>query len=112
MLGRREELEGEGAQLSSGQRNTPYWQGRKRRMEEWVLVPTDEEEAGMGQLGLVQTEPWLAAAVAAHSSALLSFFVVPSCFLHPDPNHHAAAAKNLRTAAADIGIEGVGFLLV
>ena len=69
-----------------------------------MLVPTDEEEAGMGQLGLVQTEPWLAPAVAAHSSALLAFLVVPFCYLHPSPNH--------RTAAADIGIVGVGSLQV
>ena len=69
-----------------------------------MLVPIDEE-AGMVQLAdLVQTEPWLAAAVATHSSALLAFLVVLICFLLPDPNHC--------TAAADIGIEGVGFLLV
>ena len=77
-----------------------------------MLVPTGEKEAGTGQLGLVQTEPWLAAAVAAHSSVCLSFLSVPFCFLLPDPNHHAAAAENLCTAAAGIGIEGVGSLLV
>ena len=80
-------------------------------MEELVLVPTDEE-AGMGQLGLVQTEPWLAAAVAVHSSALLSFLVIPFCYLHPSPNHRAAAADILCAAAAGTGIGGAGFLLV
>ena len=78
-----------------------------------MLVPTGEEEAGTGQLvGLVQTEPWLAAAVAVHSSVLLTFLVVPFCYLLPDPNHHAAAVESLRAAAAGIGTEGVGFLLV
>ena len=78
-----------------------------------MLEPIGEEEAGTGQLvGLVQTEPWLAAAAAAHSSVLLAFLVVPVCFLHPSPIHRAAAAENLRTAAAGIGIVGVGFLLV
>ena len=82
-------------------------------MEEWVLVPTGEKEAGTGQLvGLVQTELWPAAAVAAHSSVCLAFLDVPSCFLHPSPIHRTAAAKILRAAAAGIGIEGVGFLLV
>ena len=79
-----------------------------------MLEPTGEEEAGMGQLvGLVQVaEPWLAATVVAHSSVHLSFLVVPSCFRHPGPIHRAAAAENLRAAAAGIGIVGVGFLLV
>ena len=79
-----------------------------------MLVPTDEEEAGTGQhVGLVQVaEPWLAAAVAAHSSVHLVFLVIPSCFLHPSPIHHAAAAKNLRAAAAGIGTEEVDFLQV
>ena len=77
-----------------------------------MSVPTDEEEAGMGQLGLVQTEPWLAAAVAAHSSALLVFLVVPFCYLHPSPNLCAAAADILRAAAAGIGTGGVGCLQV
>ena len=76
-----------------------------------MLVPTDEE-AGMGQLGLVQTELWLAAAVAAHSSALLSFLIVPFCYLHPSPNRCAAAVDILRAAAAGTGIGGAGFLLV
>ena len=70
-----------------------------------MLVPTGEEEAGTGQLvGLVQTEPWPAAAVAAHFSVRLSFLNIPSCFLLPDPIHCAAAA--------DIGTGGVGYLLV
>ena len=79
-----------------------------------MLVPIDEEEAGMDQLvGLVQVaEPWPAAAVAAHSFVCLSFLVVPSCFLPPGPIHHTAAAKNLHAAAAGIGIEGAGFLQV
>ena len=79
-----------------------------------MLEPTGEEEAGTGQLvGLVQVaEPWLAAVVAAHSFVHLSFLVVPSCYLLPSPNHRAAAAKTLRAAAAGIGIEGVGCLLV
>ena len=77
-----------------------------------MLVPTGEEEAGMGQLGLVQIEPWLAAAVAAHFSVLLIFLVVPFCFRHPGPIHRAAAAENLRAAAAGIEIGGVGSLLV
>ena len=70
-----------------------------------MLAPTDEEEAGMGQLGLVQTEPWLAAAVAAHSSVRLSFLGAPSCFHHLGPIHRAAAA-------AGIGIGGVDYLQV
>ena len=72
-----------------------------------MLEPIGEEEAGMGQLvGLVQVaEPWLAAAVAAHSSVRLAFLNIPSCFLHPSPIHRAAAA-------AGIGIEGVGSLQV
>ena len=61
---------------------------------------------------LVQLEPWPAAAVAAHFSALLAFLVVPFCYLHPSPNHRAAGADILRAAAADIGIVGVGFLQV
>ena len=77
-----------------------------------MLVPTDEEEAGMVQLGLVQIEPWPAAAVAAHFSALLTFLIVPFCYLRPSPNHRAAAADNLRAAAADIEIGEVGLLLV
>ena len=77
-----------------------------------MLVPTDEEEAEMGQLDLVQTEPWLAAAVAAHSSVLLSFLIVPFCYLLPSPIHCAAATENLRTAAAGTGIGEVGFLQV
>ena len=74
-------------------------------MEEWVLVPTGEEEAGMGQLvGMVLVvEPSPAAAAAAHSFGLLAFLVVPFYFLHPSPIHRAAAG---------IGIVGVGFLLV
>ena len=78
-----------------------------------MLVPTGEEEAGTGQLvGLVQTELWLAAAVAAHSSVRLAFLGVPFCFLHPGPIHRAAAAESLRAAAAGIGTGGVGYLLV
>ena len=79
-----------------------------------MLEPTGEEEAGTGQLvGLVQVaEPWLAAAVAAHSSVHLAFLNIPSCFLHPSPIQHAAAVNSLCTAAAGIGIGGVGFLLV
>ena len=79
-----------------------------------MLVPIGEEEVVMGQLvGLVQVaEPWPAAAVAAHSSVHLSFLVVPSCFRHPGPNHRAAAAENLRAAAAGTEIGGVGSLLV
>ena len=49
-----------------------------------MLAPTDEEEAGMGQLGLVQTELWLAAAVAAHSFVRLSFLGVPFCYCQAD----------------------------
>ena len=73
-----------------------------------MLGPIGEEEAETGQLvGLVQVaEPWLAAAVAAHSFVHLSFLVVPFCFLHPNPIHRAAVAKNLRAAAAGIGIGG------
>ena len=79
-----------------------------------MLGPTGKKEAGTGQLvGLVQVaEPQPAAAVAARSSVCLSFLVVPSCFRHPGPIHHAAAAEILRAAAAGIGIVGVGFLLV
>ena len=81
-------------------------------MEEWVLVPTDEE-AGMVQLvDLVLIEPWPAAVVAAHFSALLAFLVVPFYFLHPSPIHRAAAANYLRAAAAGIGTGGVDSLLV
>ena len=79
-----------------------------------LTEPTGEEEAGMGQLdGLVPVaEPWLSAAVAAHSSVCLTFLIIPSCYLLPDPNHRAAAVKIPRAAAAGIGIEGVDFLLV
>ena len=115
MVGRKEleEKGEEGVLLSSGQRNTPYWQGRKCKREEWELVPTGEEEAGMGQLvDLVQIEPWLAAAAAAHSSVHLAFLDVPFCYLLLNPNHRAAVAENPRAAAAGIGIEGVDSLLV
>ena len=62
-------------------------------MEEWVLVPIGEKEAGMAQLvDLVQFEPWPAAVAAAHFSGLLSFLIVPFCFLLPRPIHCAAAA--------------------
>ena len=77
-----------------------------------MLEPTGEEETGTGQLGLVQTEPWLVAVVAAHSFVRLSFLSVPFYFLHLGPIHRAAAAKNLCAAAADIGIEGVDSLQV
>ena len=77
-----------------------------------MLVPIDEEEAGMDQLvGLVLIEPWPAAAAAAHFSGLLTFLVIPFCYLCPGPIHRAAAAKNLR-AAAGIGIGGAGCLQV
>ena len=78
-----------------------------------MLVPIDEEVA-MGQLVemVLVAEPSLAAAVAAHSFDLLAFLDVPFCFRHPDPNHHVAAAKNLRATVAGIGIEGVGCLRV
>ena len=76
-----------------------------------MLVPTGEEEAGTGQLvDWVQTELWLAAAVAAHSSVHPSFLVVPFCFLRLGPIHRAAAAEILCAAAAGIGIGGVGYL--
>ena len=67
-----------------------------------------------GQLvAVVQVaERWLAAAVAAHSSARLAFLDVPFCYLLPDPNHRAAAAESLRAAAAGIGTGGVGYLQV
>ena len=76
-----------------------------------MLVPTGSVT---GQLvAVVQVaERWLAAAVAAHSSVHLSFLAVLSCYLHPGPNHRAAAAKILRAAAAGIGIGGVGYLQV
>ena len=59
------------------------------------MVPTESET---GQLVVVVqvAEKWLAAAVAAYSSVHLSFLVVLFCYLLPDPNHHAAAAKTLR----------------
>ena len=80
-------------------------------MEEWVLEPTESET---GQLVVVVqvAEQWLAAAVAAHFSDLLACLVVVVLFLHPSPIHRASAAENLRAAAADTGIVGVGFLLV
>ena len=83
-------------------------------MEEWVLVPTGEEEVVMGQLvGMVLVvEPSPAAAVAAHSFGLLVFLNVPSCFRHPGPIHHAAAVEILRAAAAGIGTGGVDSLQV
>ena len=79
-----------------------------------MLEPTGEKEAGTGQLvGLVQVaEPWPAVAVAAHSSVHLSFLIVPSCHLLPDPNHRAAAAENLRAAAAGSETGGVDCLQV
>ena len=104
--------EGEGVLLAFGWQNSPCWQGLKRRKEEWVLVPTDEE-AGMVQLvDLVHVEPWPAAAVVAHFSGLLIFLIVPICFLHPSPIHRPAAAKILRAAAAGIGTGVVGSLQV
>ena len=68
-----------------------------------MLVPTESE---MGQLVVVVqvAEQWLAVAVAAHSSVLLSFLVVLFCFRHPGPSHRAAAA------GTEIG--GVGCLQV
>ena len=103
---------GRGRPSSFEWRSTPCLQGQRHRMEEWVLVPTDEE-AGMVQLvDLVLLEPWPAAAAAAHFSALLVFLVVPFCYLHPSPNHCAAAGDILHAAAAGIGIEGVGSLQV
>ena len=79
-----------------------------------MLGPIDEEEVGTGQLvGLVRVvEPWPAAAAAVHFSVHLAFLIIPSCYLHPDPNHCAAAADSLCAAAAGIGIGGVGYLLV
>ena len=79
-----------------------------------MLVPIDEEEAGMGQLVemVPVAEPLLVAAVAAHSFGLLAFLIVLFCFLLPGPIHRAAAAEILHAAAADIGIGGVGSLLV
>ena len=76
-----------------------------------MLGPTESE---MGQLVVVVqvAEQWLAAAVAAHFSVLLSFLVILFCFCHPGPNHRAAAAENLRAAAAGTEIGGVGFLQV
>ena len=78
---------GEGIQPSFERQSTPYLQGQKRRTEEWVLVPTGEEEAGMGQLvGMaLVVEPLPAAAAAAHSFGLLAFLVILFCFLHPSP---------------------------
>ena len=79
-----------------------------------MLEPTGEEEAGTGQLvGLVLVaEPWLAATAVAHSSVCLAFLNVLSCFHHPGPIHHAAAAEILRAAAAGIETGGVGCLQV
>ena len=66
----------------------------------------------MSQLvGLVQIEPWPAAAVAAHSFVHLSFLIVLSCSLHPSPIHHAAAVKTLCAAAASTEIGGVHLLV-
>ena len=79
-----------------------------------MLVPIGEEEVVMDQLVVMDlvVEPSPAAAVAAHSSGLLSFLVIPFCCLHPSPNHRPAAADILCAAAADIGIEGVDCLQV
>ena len=76
-----------------------------------MLEPTESET---GQLVVVVqvAEQWLAAAVAAHFSGHLACLVVVVLFLHQGPNHRAAAAENLRAAAAGIGIGGVGFLQV
>ena len=97
---------GEGVLLAFGRRNSPCWQVQKRKREEWVLVPIGEEEVVMNQLVVMDlvVEPSPAAAVAAHSSGLLVFLVIPFCYLHPSPNHCAAAAG--------IEIGGAGFLLV
>ena len=78
-----------------------------------MLVPIGEEVVTGQLVAMVPVVgPSPAAAVAAHSSDLLVFLVVPFCFLHPSPTHRAAAADNLRAAAAGIEIVGVGFLLV
>ena len=111
--GKKEQV-GEGVLLAFGRQSSPYWQVQKRRREEWVLVPTGEEEAGMGQLVemVLVVEPLPVAAAAAHSFGLLAFLVIPFYFLHPSPIHRAAAANSLRAAAAGIGIGGVGYLQV
>ena len=109
-----EEEEGEVGLVSRHLQNIPYLQGQERRKEEWVLVPTDVEEAGRDQLvDLVQgAEPLLAAAVAAHSFVPLTCLVVLFCFLLLIPIHRAAAAENLCAAAAGAGIGEVGYLQV
>ena len=75
-----------------------------------MLEPTESE---MGQLVVVVqvAEQWLAAAVAAHFSDLLACLVVVIPFLHPSPIHRAAAAENLRAAAAGNGIVEVHLLV-
>ena len=67
-----------------------------------MLEPTESE---MGQLVVVVqvAEQWLAAAVAAHFSDLLTCLVMVVPFLHPSPIHRAAAAGN--------GIVGVHLLV-
>ena len=79
-----------------------------------MLVPIGGEEVVMGQLVvmILVVEPSPAAAAAVHSSDLLSFLIVPFCFLHPSPIHCAAAAENLCAAAAGTGIGEVGYLQV
>ena len=76
-----------------------------------MLVPIGNET---GQLVVVVqvAEQWLAAVVAAHSSARLAFLDVPFYFLLPGPIHRAAAVEILRAAAAGSGIGGVGYLQV
>ena len=76
-----------------------------------MLVPIESET---GQLVVVVqvAEQWLAAAVAAHFSDHLACLVVPFCFLHPSPIHRAAAAENLRAAAAGSETGGVDCLQV
>ena len=78
-----------------------------------MLVRIGGEEVVMGQLVamILVVEPSPAAAVAAHFSDLLSCLVVPFCFLHPNPIHRAAAAENLRAAAAGIVFGGVHLLV-
>ena len=71
----------------------------------FLTVPIGERQVGMGlvvELVQIDFEPRPAAAVAVHSSVLLTFLIILFCFLHLIPTNCTAAAESLYAAAAEI----------